>query len=461
MAIVNTIFSTLGNNSSLWTIAAKDGIETVGRTAMAYKEGSKTSKKFGKLEAREKLIEANATSLIWLGGIPALKKIFDTFYTNKKYGFKQFKEYGTDALAKTDIRLLDPASPQALKLENIKDTNLIPHVKKILDDPKKFKATFLKRSMITTLIPIALVGYILPKTVYAFTHKIIGMQKRNELRKAYKNQQANKEHIINGTPAFATFMGKANRTNLAFHGKLENLSTLFTHPDKNMIMVDGGILAGRAGSSRNFQEACERTIYELGYIFFLYCGGKYVAKGLEALTKKFGGIPTGLDAKLLQDKKFTDNLVNIAKDKNLAQKAVEFAEHNEKEIIDLIDKNLKVNGGKFSNLTLQAAQQTGLIDVVNGARNPFKFIETKEIAALNKNLKEFVGTLAKSANPKGLIKKAKMLKRVSIFANLAICSTALAYGLPKIQYLYRSMVSQNSVAPGLKKYYNEEQQTEA
>jgi len=461
MTIVNTIFSTLGNNSSLWTIATKDGIETVGRTTMAYKEGSKTSKKFGKLEAREKLIEANATSLIWLGGIPALKLMFDKLYTNKKYDFKQLKDYGNDALAKTDIRLLNPDSPQALRLENITDNNLIPQVKKILDDPKKFKATFLKRSMISTLIPIALVGYILPKTVYAFTHKMIGLQKKKELKNAYKNQQANKERIINGTPAFATFMGKANRTNLSFHGKLENLSTLFTHPDKNMIMVDGGILVGRAGSSRNFHEACERIIYEAGYIFFLYFGGKYVAKGLEALTKKLGGLPTALDAKLLQNKDFTNNLIKMAKDKDLMKKATAFTEHNEKSIINLIDTDLKANGGKFTNITLQAAQQTGLIDVVKGARNPLKFIETKDISALNKNLTDFVETLSKSANPESLIKKAKNLKRVSILANLAICCTALAYGLPKIQYLYRNSVSKDTIAPGLKKYYTEEQQKKA
>ena len=81
---VSAIFSALGNNSSIAQIAVKDGIETIGRTAMAYKEGSKTSKKFGALEAREKLIEANATSIVWLGGIPTLKILFDKLYTNKK-----------------------------------------------------------------------------------------------------------------------------------------------------------------------------------------------------------------------------------------------------------------------------------------------------------------------------------------------------------------------------------------
>ena len=456
MSTISAIFSALGNNSSVAQIAVKDGIETVGRTAMAYKEGSKTSKRFGALEARERLIEANATSLVWLGGIPTLKILFDKFYTNRKYGFAQFKEYGMDALAKTDVRLLDKNSPQALKLENIKDKALIPHVKKILGDTKGFKNTFIKRAAISTLIPIALVGYVLPKTVYAYTHNRIANQKKKELKNAFRNQSENKENIINSRPVFATFMGKAKRANLAFSGGIEKVSKYFTQPNTNMIMVDGGILAGRVGSSRNFLEGCERAISELGYVFFLYCGGKYIAKGLEFLTKNINGIPTSLDAKLLQDKSFTDAIAAIAKDKELVKKAVEFTANNEKDIINLIDANLKQNGGKFTNLTLQAANKLGLVHVVNGARNPFRYIETKEITALNGQIKEFVEALSKNANPEALIKKTQMLKRGSIIANIALCSVALAYGLPKLQYLFRSKVSPNTVAPGLAKYYDEE-----
>ena len=460
MSVVNAIFSALGNNSSLWSIATKVGIETVGRTAMAYKEGSKTSEKFGKLEAREKLIEANATSLVWLGGIPALKVLFDTFYTNKKYGFQQFKEYGLNALAKTDIRLLNPESPQALTLSAIKNEALKGHVKKILDNKDAFKLNFAKRAMISTLIPIALVGYILPKTVYAFTHKMIEKEKKQELKNAFHNQQAKKEEIINSTPAFATFMGKANRTNLSFHGGtfFERISKYFTHPNTNMVMVDGGIWAGRAGSSRNLKEAGERSIYEVGYIGILYWGGNVVSKGLNWITKKIAGIPTALDAKLLQDKSFTSELLGIAKDKTLAQKALEMVDSTEKGIINLIDNDLAKNSGKFSNITLKAAEKLGIINLVKGERNPLKYIETNEITSLHKQISEFVSTLANSKNAESIIKKAKWLKRTSVIANIAICSAALAIGLPKLQYLFRSKVSDNTVAPGLAKYYDNEGQ---
>ena len=44
----------------------------------------------------------------------------------------------------------------------------------------------------------------------------------------------------------------------------------------------------------------------------------------------------------------------------------------------------------------------------------------------------------------------------SIIANIAICSFALAYCLPKVQYFFRGKVSNNTVAPGLKDYYEQE-----
>ena len=289
---------------------------------------------------------------------------------------------------------------------------------------------------------------------------MIAKEKKQELKNAFKNQQAKKEDIINSTPAFATFMGKANRTNLSFHGGtfFERISKYFTHPNTNMVMVDGGIWAGRAGSSRNLKEAGERSIYEAGYIGILYWGGNVFSKALNWVTKKFFGIPTLLDAKLMQDKSFMNSLLSVSKDKSLAQKALELADNTEKGIISLIDNDLAKNAGKFSNITLQAAEKLGLIKLVNGERNPLKYIETKEISTLNKNIAELVNTLTNSKNAEALIKKAKWLKRGSVIANIAICSAALAIGLPKLQYLFRSKVSDNTVAPGLAKYYDSEEQ---
>ncbi len=457
MTIISSIFSKLGNNSSLIRIATVDGIETTGRVAMAYKEGSKTSKKFGKLDAKEKLIEANTTSLVWLGGLPISKFLFEKAIVNKKYNFANLKEYGRNALARTDIRLLNEASPQALKLENITDAALKPQVKKILDNPKKFKNLFIAKSAITTLGLISLVGYVLPKTIYKFTHISVQNQKKKEILSAYKNQEIHQETLAGKNPTFATFMGNKKRNSIAFKGALdktiEKVSKYFTQPDKNMIMIDAGITAGRVGSTRNFIEAGERGLGELGYIFLLYCGGKHIANGIEKVIKTISGIPTKLDVKLLQDKNFVNDLLKTAKNPELKKQTLQFTENSEKGIIKFIDQNLKENGGKFKNITLEAAQKLGIVDVVKGARNPLKFIETADVATLNKNIKEFVNVLSNSTNPKGLVQKAKNLKRASVIANVAISSAALAYGLPKLLFAYRKAFNESSVAPGLNKYY--------
>lgn len=459
MTIISSIFSKLGNNSSLIRIATVDGIETAGRVAMAYKEGSKTSKKFGKLDATEKLVEANTTSLVWLGGLPISKLLFENAVVNKKYNFANLKEYGKNALARTDVRLLNQNSPQALKLENITDTALKPQVKKILDNPKKFKNLFIAKSAITTLGLISLVGYVLPKTIYKITHISVQNQKKKEILSAYKNQEIHQETLAGKNPTFATFMGKNKKNTIAFKGALdktlEKVSKYFTQPDKNMIMIDGGIMAGRVGSTRNFIEAGERGLGELGYIFLLYCGGKHIANGIEKVVKAVSGIPTKLDVKLLQDNKFVNDLVETAKNSELKKQTMKFTENTEKGIINFIDNNLKENGGTFKNIALEAAQKLGIIDVVKGKRNPLKYIETAEVSSLNKNIKEFVEFLSNSTNPKALIKKAKNLKRASVIANIAISSTALAYGLPKLLFAYRKTFNETSVAPGLNKYYKQ------
>ena len=158
----------------------------------------------------------------------------------------------------------------------------------------------------------------------------------------------------------------------------------------------------------------------------------------------------------MQDKSFTDNLVSLTKDEKLAKKALAFAQDNEKSIIEFIDKDLAKNGGKLANITLQAAEKTGLVNIVKGARNPLKYIETKELTALNLKIKDLVEVIGKKANPEDFIKKIKMVKRASIITNIAICSAAMAYGLPKLQYWFRAKVSSNTIAPGLTQYYDDD-----
>ncbi|MDD3594179.1 MAG: hypothetical protein PHX18_06095 [Candidatus Gastranaerophilales bacterium] len=461
MAIVSSIFSTLGNNSSLVPIIVKDSVETVGRVSMAYNEGAKTSKRMGALDAREKLIEANTTSIVWLGGIPLLKVLFDKLITNNLYGFNKIKEYGLDAFARTDIRLLNQKSPQALRLENITDEALKGHVKKIVENPQGFKKLFATRSAVTTLLPALFLGWVLPKMIYKYTNSVIEKQKKQELKHAFERQMANQHQIVDKNPAFASFMGKAKNNNLSFGGIADTISTWFTCPVKNMVMVDAGLVSGRIATTRRPMETAERAIFELGYVLFLYCGGKYVAKGLEAIGKKFFKTPISLDSKIIEDKNFQSMIMEATKNNKAAGKLAAIKNIDEAGLIKLIDGELAKNGGKLKDLTLQAAEKLGLISIVKGKRNPLKYIEPEKVKELGQHIEDLITSAAGSKNAEKFISKVKNLRRASVIANVAACSFALAYILPQIQFWFRRTFNKTSVAPGLSLYYEEEQKAKA
>ena len=66
----STIYSKLGNNSSLVPLAIKDIANSCGLTAASYMSGDKN-------EGKDRFIDEFGTQAIWLWGIPAYKKIMD------------------------------------------------------------------------------------------------------------------------------------------------------------------------------------------------------------------------------------------------------------------------------------------------------------------------------------------------------------------------------------------------
>lgn len=457
MTVVTKIFSALGNNSSLTPIIVKDGFDISGRTAMAYNQGQKAGKQYAVHDAREMLLEETVTSSVWLGGIPALKLLFNKFITNKAYNFKKLEKYGKDALANLDLKLLDKNSPQALKLENIKDKALKVEVEKILKDKSKYKKFFASKATVATIIPLALIGFVLPKINYALTGKIVKEEKAKAQKKAFKNLQNQQVNIAQKHQTFSAFMGNYNKQEVAF-GSLGELGELtakvFMNPVSNMAILDAGISSGRLATSRNKFEAIEKGIKEAGIITFMYLGGPHIAKGLEWVSNKLFKTPISLDSKILENKEFLKDITSATKDKQFQAQMIKFAEvQNEKNIINFIDEELKANGGKIKNHTLKAAQELDMIDIVDGARNPLKHIDTEKLTTLNTQIKDFIKKASQSGNVEKFVKKSKYLKRSMIVANIALCSTALAYVLPKIQYWFREKYTNSSAAPGLKDYY--------
>ena len=74
----STIYSTLGNNSSLIPLGIKDVANSCGLTAASYVAGDK-------VEGKDRFIDEFGTQAIWLGGIPTYKYILDkTIFRHSK-----------------------------------------------------------------------------------------------------------------------------------------------------------------------------------------------------------------------------------------------------------------------------------------------------------------------------------------------------------------------------------------
>ena len=520
MSIITNVFSALGNNSSLYPIIFKDSIDNGGRVVMAYKEGGKNGKKYGMYDARERFIEENATSLVWIGGIPALKLLYDRLVTNKIYKFAGIKELGGTfdkqgkrALADTNLNLLAKGSVQSLKenIDSIREAaksndvlkKLVEEADKILANPDKFRKTQAGKMAVSTLIPLVTVGFLLPKAIQKLTKKIYSEDKHA----TEQQQKAASAHVsfTQATPeVFSSFAGKtANKNQVAFGGKLgTSIVNIFNNDVCNQAILDAGISGGRIITGVNLADKVEKAIKEAGIVFFIYLGGRIISDAFEKIGNKLG-MPIALDSKILEDKesflkqvKEVAGLSPEAKEKAIKEmlnfpeyqeasfkslfkaessnpefknlnifKKIDFIKkklatidtENEKSIMNFINEQVATNveNNEFKNTTLKIAKKVGEVDLIEGVKNPLQYINTKKIIGLNSSLKEFIEKALKNESPEAVekfLKKALNTKRGSIALNLAICSSATAYFLPKLQYLFREKFTKSSKLPSLATY---------
>ena len=73
----STVYSKLGDNSSLVPLAIKDIANSCGLTAASYMSGDNA-------EGKDRFIDEFGTQAIWLWGIPVYKKLLDMLYSNKQ-----------------------------------------------------------------------------------------------------------------------------------------------------------------------------------------------------------------------------------------------------------------------------------------------------------------------------------------------------------------------------------------
>lgn len=412
MTLINAI-SALGNNNSIYPLLVRDcGIENVAKVTMTYRQNKKESKFIAKQATRERIIDEYGTSAVWLGGIPLLGLACDKFI--QKTGFSP----------KIDTKLLKETSSQGLYKNINKFKNLAPEaiadLEKVAKNKKMFIGLQIGKLLTTTLIPIALMGFILPKLNYKYTQRKL-------------NEAQNNSNLCSKYISIDKFENTISKKSPSFKGieNFLNMSDL-----QKMTILDAGLTVGRVNTSRNKNEKAEMLFKMRGMCYLNYIAPKNIEKLLNKITKSLFGLNTVLDPKIINNKEF----LNAIKNKKLILPDTV----SENEIIDFLDNN-------SSSMFCKLAEKMKLVSYLDtGIRDPRKYTDTKKIIELKNAIEVFANDSLKSGSVDKYAKKALKAKSFNILANVAISSFLLAMILPKLQFLFRKITTGSNLDPGIK-----------
>ena len=406
MSLVN-IISAVGNNSSVYPLIVRDcGIEVPTKIAMTYNQNLKDSKQMANNALRERLIDEYGTSIVWLSGIPLMNAVAD--WGIKKLGYDP----------KVNVSLLKENERQGLKYNIEKFKNLAPDEVKAMEKVLKNKSTYQKllagKFVLSTAIPIAIMGYYLPKFNFALTDKL---RKKQEAVKPIVQDTliAEKRYEMGENPSFK-----------GLSSTLANMSTV-----NKMAITDGGLTIGRVGTARNKYEKMENGFKMSMMMFLNFIAPIWIAKGLDNLSGKLFNTNVNLDPMLLADKQFV---------KEIKDGSLQIPESN---YIEYLDKN---PDSKISKL---CEKYCGVKYLKNRVRDPREFVDEKKIGKFLDELRKFSKEAAASGNVDKYAKKALKVKSANILANVGISSFLLAAVLPKVTFILRKKVTGSDAEPGL------------
>jgi len=414
------IISAIGNNSSIYPLLVRDcGIEVPTKIVLTYNQ-NKDDKEVAKLAARERFLDEYATSAVWLGGIPLLGWIADIII--KKKGFnplinpKLFEEEKLQGL-KYNIEKFKDKAPDAV-------ADLIKLMNK--DAQKAYKKLLSYKFLASTIIPIAFMGFILPKMIFASSAKRIEKlkQERALQNKTMPVMRPNFAVAKNGV--WEEF--KLKKENVAFTGfSMAKLATVSTQ-DKMMI-TDGGYTVGRIATARKKNEALDVGFRLSGMMFLNFVAPKWIEKALN----KISGLD--LDPVMLADDEFI---------KNVKSKTVALPENSTPEkLINFVDDNPNSLFVKFADKFKKVKM------LKNNIRDPRAYVDFNDLGKFRNSIEDFIEKAPKNAKFNSYVRKAKILRSVNILANVGISSFLLAYCLPKVTFAFRKLVTGSALDPGL------------
>ena len=394
MSYIN-IISAVGNNRGIAPLFVRDCcIEIPSKLGLTYNQNLKDSKQMANNALRERFIDEYGTSAIWMGGPILIGKFAD--WLIKKSGFSPnvnmslFKERKDQGI-RLNIEKFKDKAPEAVK-----------DLEKALLNKKKYQNLQAGKFALSTLIPIALMGFVLPKLNFKLTEKIKNKQEK---------QTQNKNISFKGLASTMANMSNVNK----------------------MAVTDGGLTVGRVWTARNKYEQMELGFKNAMMMFLNFVFPIYLAKGLDKLSLKLFNTNVNLDPKLMNNNEFLSSI---------KENSIEMPSKREN-IIEFLDKN---PNSKFSKL---CEEYCGVKYLKNGIRDPREFVDTKKIEEFIKELKKFSTQIKSDGNIEKYSKKAIRIKSANIIANVGISSFLLAVALPELIFFLRKKVTGSDAEPGL------------
>lgn len=328
--IATTVYSILGNNSSLIPLGIKDVSNSLGMTAGSYVTGSNA-------EGKDRFIDEFGTLVIWLMGVPFFKKVIDkTVY--KIAGYNP----SIDTRISENKDVFAKAKEQAAKIS----PELAKDFEKVEKNPKIFKGLFLGKFFTATALTLGAYS-LLTTTRHKHTEKTV----MEEIKKEQETKKANQAFMAqkNVSKAFKPHFNGLNPTSL-----MGTLKQFMFDPVKNTMIIDGGITTERLVDSRSPQDFMGYVIKEGGFWAFMYFAGEAIQKHFENSAAK-SGKHIDLDIRVLQDPKFEQALKDGTIEKHLKDFSTEGTDAQVYESLF----------NKPENLIVQMAKKADIIGTIN------------------------------------------------------------------------------------------------
>jgi len=461
------IYSILGNPKALAPLGVKDGANCLGLTTSAYAAG-------GEKEAQDRFIDEAGTEVIWLGGIPAFKKIIDK-------GITKFAKLD----ANYDIRNLENKEILQKTKEHAPTKAIADGIEKIASKAKLYKALSIGKVILATAATFVAYDvltdfrqkYIHMKVKIEESKKMaVGNSKDKFVKTPTNSNDFVKTKNKNDYPSFAS-LKTHNQKNPAFKGGVANF---LLDPVKNMYVLDGGITTQRLKKSRNSQDFAGYVIKEGGFLFFMYYLGQKIQDHMEHTASNKHGKSINLDSRILEDnhfkKMFTDGSIEKHLDAFPSGKDVKDADlyeflhnHPENTVVTVAKKSEiiqtykePINGTGIFGF-FKTKKDTGKIDTrkyIDLGKTEGKHAYESGIRGLHKHIsKLYTEFKASGEDVDTFFNGVRKLKRSSIKKNMATSMVALGVILPGIMLAKRLISGDKEYA--VRKQVREELEQEA